>query len=73
LLLVRENLAMIAVVGESDADYQGSTVAILGAVSDKGIELNTINQGGGSLNLIIGVNETDYEEAIKAIYNSIQR
>lgn len=73
LLVVRENLAMIAVVGESDADYQGSTVAILGAVSDKGIELNTINQGGGSLNLIIGVNEKDYEEAIKAIYNSIQR
>ncbi|MBR6473360.1 MAG: aspartate kinase [Firmicutes bacterium] len=71
-LLVRENLAMIAVVGESDADYQGSTVTILGAVSDKGIELNTINQGAGSLNLIIGVNEKDYEEAIKAVYNSIQ-
>ena len=71
-LLVREDLAMIAVVGESDADYQGSTVCILGAVSDAGIELNTINQGAGSLNLIIGVNESDYEEAIRAIYNSIQ-
>ena len=71
-LLVRENLAMIAVVGESDADYQGSTVCILGAVSDAGIELNTINQGAGSLNLIIGVNEKDYEKAISAIYNSIE-
>ena len=70
-LLVKENLAMIAVVGEADADYQGSTVCILGAVSDAGIELNTINQGAGSLNLIIGVNEKDYEEAIEAIYNSI--
>ncbi len=70
-LFVRENLAMIAVVGESDADYQGSTVCILGAVSDAGIELNTINQGGGSLNLIIGINEADYEKAISAIYNSI--
>ncbi|MBQ5441386.1 MAG: aspartate kinase [Firmicutes bacterium] len=72
-LFVRENLAMIAVVGESDADYVGSTVAILGAVSAAGIELNTINQGAGSLNLIIGVEEKDYENAIRAIYNSIQR
>ena len=70
-LLVKENLAMIAVVGEADADYQGSTVCILGAVSAEGIDLNTINQGAGSLNLIIGVEEKDYEKAIKAIYNSI--
>ncbi len=70
-LLVRENLAMIAVVGEADADYQGSTVCILGAVSAAGIDLNTINQGAGSLNLIIGVEEKDYEKAIEAIYNSI--
>ena len=71
-LIVREDLAMIAVVGESDADYQGSTVAILGAVSGAGIDLNTINQGAGSLNLIIGVEETDYEKAVRAIYNSIE-
>ena len=70
-LLVRENLAMIAVVGEADADYQGSTVCILGAVSAAGIDLNTINQGAGSLNLIIGVEEKDYEKAIRAVYNSI--
>ena len=70
-LIVREDLAMIAVVGESDADYQGSTVAILGAVSGAGIDLNTINQGAGSLNLIIGVEEKDYEKAVRAIYNSI--
>ena len=71
-LIVREDLAMVAVVGESDADYQGSTVAILGAVSAAGIDLNTINQGAGSLNLIIGVEEKDYEKAVKAIYNSIE-
>ena len=70
-LIVRENLAMIVVVGEADADYQGSTVCILGAVSEAGIDLNTINQGAGSLNLIIGVEEKDYENAIRAIYNSI--
>ncbi|MBR6225211.1 MAG: hypothetical protein IKR02_05765, partial [Firmicutes bacterium] len=70
-LIVKENLAMIAVVGEADADYQGSTVCILGAISDAGIDLNTINQGAGSLNLIIGVEEKDYEKAIRAVYNSI--
>lgn len=70
-LLVKENLAMIAVVGEADADYQGSTVTILGAISAAGIDLNTINQGAGALNLIVGVNEADYEEAIRAVYNSI--
>ncbi|MBP3759614.1 MAG: aspartate kinase [Firmicutes bacterium] len=70
-LIVKENLAMIAVVGEADADYQGSTVCILGAISAAGIDLNTINQGAGSLNLIIGVEEKDYEKAVRAVYNSI--
>ena len=70
-LIVKANLAMIAVVGEADADYQGSTVCILGAISAAGIDLNTINQGAGSLNLIIGVEEKDYEKAVRAVYNSI--
>ena len=33
--------------------------------------ISTINQGAGKLNLLIGVPEERYEEAIRAIYATI--
>jgi len=36
-----------------------------------GMPINTINQGAGKLNLLIGVPEEKYEEAIRAIYQTI--
>ena len=70
-LRVEEHLAMIAVVGESVPDARGITVHILDTVARAGIEVNTINQGSGDLNLIVGVTEEDYEAAVRAIYSAI--
>lgn len=71
MIMVKENLSMITVVGESVENTDGVTVRILSAVADRGIEISTINQGAGMLNLIIGVEEQDYEETIRAIYEAI--
>ena len=68
---VRENLSMIAVVGEGTHDAHGVTTQILNAVEEAGIVINTINQGAGDLNLIIGVAEGDYEKAMQVIYGVI--
>ena len=62
---------MITVVGESVEETNGVTVRILNAVTEKDIEISTINQGAGILNLIIGVEEKHHDETIRAIYNAI--
>ena len=71
-IFVKENMAMIAVVGENVPDQYGATVDFLGALNDAGIEINTINQGAGNLNLIIDVNERDYEKTIRVLYSVIE-
>ena len=40
-------------------------------MANEGISISTINQGAGRLNLIIGVNEADYERAMRALYRAI--
>ena len=69
---IRENLSMIAVVGERGTDSSDANVQVLESLTRAGIEITTINQGAGKLNLLIGVPEEAYEEAIRAIYRIIE-
>ena len=71
-LAVRDNLSMIVVVGEKGTDTSDANVRVLEALSEAGIEITTINQGAGKLNLLIGVPEDSYEEAIRAIYSVVE-
>ena len=66
-----ENLSMIAVIGEKGTDSSDANVRVLQALTRAGIPISTINQGAGKLNLLIGVPEIKYEEAIRAIYAEI--
>ena len=38
------------------------------AVADAGINIRMIDQGSSELNIIIGVDEADFEKAMRAIY-----
>ena len=67
-----EHLAMIAVIGEKDTESSDANVRVLFALTQAGIPISTINQGAGKLNLLIGVPENRYEEAISAIYTAIE-
>ena len=67
----RDNLAMIAVVGEKDTENAANS-CVLSALSEAGIEISTINQGAGKLNLLVGVPAEKYEDAINAIYASFE-
>ena len=66
-----ENLSMIAVIGEKGTESCDANVRVLQALARAGLPINTINQGAGKLNLLIGVPEDRYEEAIRAIYAAI--
>ena len=66
-----EHLSMIAVIGERGTDSSDANVRVLQALADMGMPISTINQGAGKLNLLIGVPEDRYEEAIRTIYATI--
>ncbi|MBQ9421529.1 MAG: aspartate kinase [Lachnospiraceae bacterium] len=68
---LKENLSMIAVVGEKGTEVSDANVRVLQALIRAGISISTINQGAGKLNLLIGVSEDKYQEAIRAIYDTI--
>ena len=67
-----ENLSMIAVVGERGTESSDANAKVLAALARAGLPINTINQGAGKLNLLIGVSEEKYAEAIRAIYYTIE-
>lgn len=70
-LKVRDNLSMIAVVGENYGSIGDALVKVLHAVAAEGIEISTINQGAGKLNLLLGVKEEHYKIVVKAICKAI--
>ena len=65
---LRGNLSLIAVTGEKATEASDANVRVLEKLTEEGIEISTINQGAGKLNLLIGVPEERYEDAIRAIY-----
>ncbi len=72
-LFVEDNLALIAVVGQGMAYYKGIATRIFRAITDANVNIRMIDQGSSELNIIIGVDDADYEAAIKGIYEGVFR
>lgn len=66
---VINNLAVIAVVGRSMKEKRGTATRIFAALSHADINIKMIDQGSSELNIIVGIDETDFEKAIKVIYD----
>ncbi len=65
---IEDGLALIAVVGRGMIRKKGTAARILTAVASRGINVRMIDQGSSELNIIIGVDDSDFEEAMRAIY-----
>ena len=65
---VEEGLALIAVVGRGMVKSKGTAVRVFKAVAAAGINIRMIDQGSSELNIIIGVDEADFERAVRAVY-----
>ena len=63
------NLALIAVVGRGMKSTRGTAGRIFSALAHANINVKMIDQGSSELNIIIGVSNNDFENAIKAIYD----
>ncbi|MBQ3456948.1 MAG: ACT domain-containing protein, partial [Synergistaceae bacterium] len=70
-ITIEKNLAVIAVVGEGMVSARGTAAKVFGALADSGVNIRMIDQGSDELNIIIGVDESDYETAIKALYTAM--
>ncbi len=67
---VNHSLALIAVVGHGMANEKGTAAKIFNALYKADINVRMIDQGSSEMNIIIGVEEQDYEDAIRAIYGA---
>ena len=68
-IYAHENVALVATVGHAMAKNVGTSARLFKALSDAGINVNMIDQGSSELNIIVGVEDKDCADCIRAIYN----
>ena len=69
LVEILDGLCLIAVVGRGMVKARGTAARVFGAVSNAGVNVRMIDQGSSELNIILGVDEDDYEKTLTAIFN----
>lgn len=65
---IESDLALIAVVGRGMKSMRGTAGRLFSALAHANINIKMIDQGSSELNIIIGVANEDFENAIRAIY-----
>jgi len=68
-----ENLALIGIVGRDIGTSPNVAIKILSALAAMHINIGFIDHGSGNMNILLGVDESDYENAVKAIYQQFVR
>ena len=66
---IESDLALIAVVGRGMKSTRGTAGRIFSALAHAHVNVKMIDQGSSELNVIIGVANDDFEDAIRAIYD----
>jgi aspartate kinase len=64
------NMALVAVVGRGMINTKGIAAKIFAALAKDGVNIRMITQGSSELNIIVGIENRDFENAIKAIYEA---
>ncbi len=67
-----EDLAIIATVGQGMAGQIGVAARLFRALADAGVNIRVIDQGSSENNIIVGVTASEYEKAVRAIYNAFE-
>jgi aspartate kinase len=65
------NIALIAVVGSGMAYHPGVAATVFKALADANVNIRLIDQGASELNIIIGVQDSDFDKSINALYSAI--
>ncbi len=65
---IENNISLVAVVGRKMRNARGTAARVFNALAKADINIRLIDQGSSELNIIIGVDTKDFEDAIRAIY-----
>ncbi|MBQ7936407.1 MAG: aspartate kinase [Clostridia bacterium] len=67
---VTDKIAIVAAVGRKMASRAGVSGKIFARLGEHGISIRMISQGPEELNIIVGVDNKNYANAIRVLYNS---
>ncbi len=64
------NMSLIATVGRGMAYTPGIAARLFSTLGKEGINVRMIDQGSSEINIIVGVENEDFERAVRAIYGA---
>ena len=67
---ITSGISVVAAVGRQMAFQPGTSGRIFAALGKNGINIRMISQGPDELNIIVGVNNDDFESCVRVLYNS---
>ncbi|HBJ2620651.1 aspartate kinase [Clostridium botulinum] len=67
---VHPNMALIATVGKGMAKQKGVASKVFTALSEANVNIRMIDQGSSEINILVGIENDNFEKAITAIYNA---
>ena len=67
-VFIEDELALVAVVGRGMVKAKGTAARVCDALARANVNIRMIDQGSSELNIIVGVDENEYEDALRAIY-----
>lgn len=67
---VYQDMALIATVGIGMTRRLGVSATLFNALNEAGVNVRMIDQGSSEMNIIIGVENEEFEDAIRAIYRA---
>jgi aspartate kinase len=70
---IEHELSLIAVVGEGMARQVGMAAKVFKALAEAKVNVRVIDQGASEMNIIVGVQNGDYEKAIRTLYQEMTR
>ena len=65
-----DDVALIATVGHRMSYRPGVSAKLFTALGDAEVNIRMIDQGSSEMNIIVGVDNKDFQKAIRAIYNA---
>lgn len=69
-IAVYPNMALVAIVGRGMIKTKGISSKVFNALGKDGINIRMITQGSGELNIIVGIENDDFEKSIHSLYNT---
>ena len=65
---IEDGLALIAIVGRGMVKARGTAARVFDAISGAGVNIRMIDQGSSEISIIVGIEEHDFDKALRAIY-----